>query len=368
MAVTLLQSLAARLRAVPGELRAFARAAAWSPIEGAALRLLAASNAHAGDGTASSRVLIVRHRDYAAGHADPSTEAVHLEYPLQAMGQPFSSFFWESLAGALFKGVPLWRRLREARARALVLSSYGVSKGSHPTPGALRAIRSSLGIPIVAIWWDTCTPGFLDSLKSVIDVADIHVIVDNPSFDLAAAPHIARHAGRFLILWPPCEASFYDLGLERDVSVSFSGQTSSYRADRAAIVEALRGANRAVVQASDSRAGQGSYTDYIRLLNRSRMAVNISASVDRDQLKARVIEILLSGAMLLESRNVQTASYFSEGQDYVAYESAEDLLEKVCYFEQRPAEREAIARAGREKARNLYSGGAFWRRVLERLQ
>ena len=87
-------------------------------------------------------------------------------------------------------------------------------------------------------------------------------------------------------------------------------------------------------------------------------------SVDRHQLKARVFETMLSGALLLEERNDQTARYFEDGVDYVSFGSEQELVDKIRYYLKNDERRAAIAESGRRKLREKFSGRQFWSRVL----
>jgi hypothetical protein len=360
--MTLFERARLRLRALVVPWLECARSLLWAPFESAALVLC---TARAGTlGAPDGPLLIARFRDYARGGTEPSTEAVHLERPLASAGIAYESFYWESLEGAWFKGLPLWRAAGGRPHRALVLSSYSPGRWDQPLPGALRVIRGQLGIPVVAIWWDTCSPSFAESVGPAIDLADVHVIADNPGFD---STRFGPAADRFLVLWPPCDPAYYRMELSRDIPVSFSGQVAAYRGARTRFVEKLRALPGAVVAVGAGRSTQPPYADYVALLNRSRIAVNFSWSVDRHQLKARVIETMLSGAMLLESRNPQTAAYFEDGRDYVSFDGPDEMLDRIRHFEDHPAERVAIAEAGRRKASERYSGQAFWQRVQDRL-
>jgi len=87
--------------------------------------------------------------------------------------------------------------------------------------------------------------------------------------------------------------------------------------------------------------------------------------VDRDQLKGRVFEIMMSGALLLESANEQIACYFEDGVDYVSFTTKEDLLDKIHYFLEHPDERLKIAENGRNKCIEKYTPQIFFDNILK---
>ncbi len=55
------------------------------------------------------------------------------------------------------------------------------------------------------------------------------------------------------------------------------------------------------------------------------------------------------------------------GEDYAAFSSKEELLDKIGYYLIHEDEREKIAASGKRKAMQLWNGEVFWGAVLDSL-
>ena len=69
------------------------------------------------------------------------------------------------------------------------------------------------------------------------------------------------------------------------------------------------------------------YADYINKIQSSKIGLSFPESVDCDQLKARVFEVALSGALLLDRKNKQTDYFFEDGSEYLSFTDAPELQE-----------------------------------------
>lgn len=94
----------------------------------------------------------------------------------------------------------------------------------------------------------------------------------------------------------------------------------------------------------------------------SKINLNISLRSIVNGIPLRCFEIMGSGGFLLTNYAGDFEHFFVEGEDYVAFESPEDMLEKVIYYLEHDEEREAIARSGYEK---ICAGHTFVHRVLD---
>lgn len=258
-----------------------------------------------------------------------------------------------------YSDLQLIRRCSEMRPDLLVLSSWGWSP-THPSLEAVRFVRNRLGIPVVTIWWDTCNNAFWPAIAPHIGDFDLHVVVDNPRSHCLDKSHSLFN--RFLLLWPPSDPDLFSFvdGQQRDTLVSFVGSANGYRAYRRDYLQYVSDQGIAGHFLCSDEEGRVSHADYANISRRSRMCVNFSFSIDAHQLKARVFEVMLSGALLLESENDQTSMLFTPMEDYVPFSSKEDLVNKIRYFQAHPDEMAAIAISGTRKAHDLYSGAAFW--------
>jgi spore maturation protein CgeB len=194
------------------------------------------------------------------------------------------------------------------------------------------------------------------------EMADVHVVVDNPARTYLDQDSI--FFDRFLVLWPPQDENLFRVSEIKDINVSFLGQISSYRSYRAELIRFLIDAGVDGYFSTRDRAQQVTHEQYADVYARSFMSINFSASVSCDQFKSRILEIMYSGAMLLESENDQISRYFTPFVHYVPFTDKDDLLDKIAYYEAHPQERDRIARAGHDKAREQYNARHFWESIF----
>jgi hypothetical protein len=110
-----------------------------------------------------------------------------------------------------------------------------------------------------------------------------------------------------------------------------------------------------------------SIEDYAATLRRSKIVLNFAKPVFEYpvfQCKGRTLEATLSGALLFEQANPETAHWFAPDVHYVPFDSERDLVSKVARLLLNGAQRLAIADAGRRHAEKNLSALAYWRRIL----
>ena len=217
------------------------------------------------------------------------------------------------------------------------------------------------------IWWDTCSNTFSKANLSKSDIFDLHVIMDNPQMDFESSEICEVTRKKLLSLFTPYNSNSLFLPLQKDIGYSFLGQISAYRNNRKEFIDFLKGHDGRGYLSTYDRNKQMSHEEMGQILGRSKIGINFAFSVDRNQLKGRVFEILFSGAMLLESENEQTASLFENGKDYVSFTTKEDMTEKVKYYLANDQERNRIAESGRNTAIEKYNGTIFWQTIFKRL-
>ena len=281
----------------------------------------------------------------------------------------YDTFYWEDYS--LFpKGD--WKLLNTCRAvqpDAIILSSYSPQNYKQPSVETIRILRKDWGIPIIAIWWDTCNNGFWESIQPVLSYVDVNVVMDNPLLNFIDKEKSESCYKRFLPLWTPFDPLIYfNEGFTRDINVSFLGQANGYRSHRMKYIQHLRRNNLPIYCSLVSQTKQLSRNKYVEILKKSKIVLNFSYSVDSHQLKARVFEAMLCGAMLMENESPQTRCYFTPGKDYVSFDSEDDLVDKIKYFLEHEDERLEIAARGELKARKYYNHTEFWGKVISKLK
>ena len=92
------------------------------------------------------------------------------------------------------------------------------------------------------------------------------------------------------------------------------------------------------------------YFDEMPLVFRkSRINLNISLRSILSGIPQRAFDIMGSGGFLLSNFQSDFLDDFIPGEDFVYYESPDDLLSKIDYYLAHEAEREAIASSGHDK-------------------
>lgn len=230
-----------------------------------------------------------------------------------------------------------------------------------PAPGTLKQMRDRLHIPTVALWWDSVN--HMAEAESFLPFVDLNVVVDSSS----AYREKTHQPEKYLPMWSPQDPGlFHNPGLSRDIDVSFAG-TMTGHPDRLAGISVLRQNGIDVYQAGGQRESALPPGEYARVHMRSRIALNFCYHPNgMAQLKGRVIEVTLCGAMLLETENAETARWFEPMVDYVPFTDEADLVEKARYFLAHESERAEIAARGHQKAKQKYSGEQFWKTLLGR--
>ncbi len=108
--------------------------------------------------------------------------------------------------------------------------------------------------------------------------------------------------------------------------------------------------------------------DYIREMplafKQSRINLNITMRSIKSGIPLRAFDIMGAGGFLLSNYQAGFLDYFVPGQDFVYYESKEDLLAKVDYYLSHDEERMAIARHGHGK---VAAGHTYRHRVRQML-
>jgi hypothetical protein len=317
---------------------------------------------------AKPQLLILRNNTYANKSNQLSTEVFHLDNTLKSSGlASFDILTYEELHLSPLSDFQLIKKCQELRPDAVILSSWWHTLKNHPSEHAIQFIRKKLNIPVVSIWWDTCSTSFGEALRPLMEVFDVHVVIDNPN--MFCLDKNSTYGDRFINLWPPQDAGlFHSQTGTRDVPVAFLGQISAYRSYRGEVLNHLLQNNIPGKFLTQNREAQVSHAEYANFMRNSKISLNFSQSVDCNQLKSRVFEIIFSGALLMESENEQTSKMFTPMKDYVSFQSKEDLAEKIRYYLNHEDELTQIAEQGLKTAFEKYNSNRFWELLLKKLK
>jgi hypothetical protein len=303
----------------------------------------------------------------------PATQSISVEIPIlydtlegyiAKEGGELFVYFWRPILIKFFPSLSFYLSAIKYKPTHIFLSSYTSRYHYMPSLSTLHRLKSR-GIEVQNIWWDTCSKKVEKAFLDIDPYVSRHIVLDNPcKYFLEKITEKLRaknSLNEILYLYYPLQ---YNRSLHsKDIDVVFLGQTGSYRSVRQKYLNYLQDMGRPIFTSKNFK-GPVTEVDYNRILLRSKIGINFSESVDSHQLKARVFELIKSGCLLIEQRNEQTAKYFTEGEDYVAFSSKEELLEKVMFYLDNESLREQIISAAYKKASQKYNGDMFWQSIL----
>lgn len=91
------------------------------------------------------------------------------------------------------------------------------------------------------------------------------------------------------------------------------------------------------------------YSEMPLVFQKSRINLNISLRSIKSGIPLRAFDIMGSGGFLLSNYQEDFLENFTPGEDFVCYESEQDLLQKIDYYLTHEDERQAIAKNGHDK-------------------
>lgn len=253
-----------------------------------------------------------------------------------------------------------FRRPAGVEQHALVCI-YDFNNQGNPPLHLLREAKAA-GTKIAYVWLDT---RILQHDHSYSDLADVNVMLDATEFDLPRA---------WPVFTPKNPAWFHDPGREnaewsRPIDVSVLGEMR-FLQQRKDLLPRLQQEQRLQIYAPGSSATcterRLSNEAYARVLQQSKISLALTKDRVR-QLKGRLLEIPLCGAMLLADTNPYLDRYFTPFREYVPFRDYDDLIDLCRHFLAHDDERAAIALAGSRKANRFYSAKVFWQSLFARL-
>jgi glycosyltransferase involved in cell wall biosynthesis len=313
-------------------------------------------------------ILLCRHR-FMNGFGEEA-DIVHpnsfylLDDSLAARGD-LELFDWDSGRRLIGNQAEFFEKVLRKQPDVVIFYCYSFSLYTAPVLSLIRKLRNKTSTKFIAIWEDTVNDGFMeDVILPTIPFFDLHVINENPLFitNCEKLPLVQR--SKILVLYGAYSSKQFKPTEERSIDVTFSGRVAGYRSQRKEYLLYLMECNIAgFISVFENNLFLSMEENY-KILGKSKIGLNFSFSVNNHQLKGRVFEVMLSGAMLLESENPQTASLFEEGKDYVSFGSKEDMVDKIRYYLKNDAERVRIAENGRRKVIECYNLQIYWDKVF----
>jgi hypothetical protein len=220
-----------------------------------------------------------------------------------------------------------------------------------PTTAAFQAMN---GTPIAAIWWDSTKGARRDIPGTVVNILP----------DGNQASTTFRNP---LPLWSPEDSTLYNMDIEKkDLAITYVG-SRGHKVIGREDVEFLRRNRVPLLTVGGQREDKLPADLYANYIKRSRISLNWTRDMPwlQHQLKGRVFEITMCGAMLLETEGDQTPHYLTPGTEYVPFSSQNDLLDKVTYYLSHEEERAAIALAGHHRTTTCWNETNWWTQVFD---
>ena len=95
------------------------------------------------------------------------------------------------------------------------------------------------------------------------------------------------------------------------------------------------------------------YEEIYKVYKSSKINLNITFKRIAEGISLRALDIMGAGGFLLSNYQPELVQYFEPGVECVVYDSLEDAYAKANYYLLHEDERQSIAAAGRERARQF---------------
>lgn len=163
-----------------------------------------------------------------------------------------------------------------------------------------------------------------------------------------------------LTLWQPVDEAFYEIPKTKDIMFGFAGGAGSKHRQEA--IAKLRAKAGLVV--AERYEAWGTYNKFSEFMLRCKVTINFpeTGSSKAYHLKNRVIEAGFAGCVLFEKKNPITPMYFKPNEDYLEYETIEEV---IGMLERPEPSWEGIAENLQRKALNQYGAEKFWGNIFD---
>lgn len=111
------------------------------------------------------------------------------------------------------------------------------------------------------------------------------------------------------------------------------------------------------------------YSQLSELYRSARIGLNVSRDDHLQDANLRCFEVMAGGALLLTPIPSELCDLgLEEGEHFVGFQSEEELLDSISYYLQHDAEREEIARRGRDVTLSRFTYDRWAERLIDRIQ
>lgn len=122
--------------------------------------------------------------------------------------------------------------------------------------------------------------------------------------------------------------------------------------------------NNAIIPNATNMGAVDYYSEMPYVFANSKINLNISLRSIQSGIPLRAMDIMGAGGFLLTNFQADFLDYFIPDEDFVYYESEEDLIEKVNYYLSHEKERLEIAHNGHEKVKKNHSFEKFFEHIF----
>jgi hypothetical protein len=215
------------------------------------------------------------------------------------------------------------------------------------------------GATIGFIWYDAAVyPHLVNEMSQYA----YNIILDNMFFT-------GDMPEKNLCIWTPFDIQTKSPEYARDIDVCFLGSVDCQQREEA--LRFLYSKNIPVFHVGSTPWNKVHYDNWCYFMRRAKISLNFSHTRffkdSSSQMKGRIFESMLCGAMVIENTNEQTPVFFEPDQDMVFYTTHEDLLKKIEYYLENEDERLNIAKNGYTKCIEKYTLSQWWKIVLNKL-
>jgi hypothetical protein len=117
------------------------------------------------------------------------------------------------------------------------------------------------------------------------------------------------------------------------------------------------------------RDNESPFTHFNAFLSMCKVGLNVATTGGHagKHVKARTLELAAMGCLVLETAGSPLGDWFTEGEDFLAYQTPDDAADKIRWAQAHPREAAVIAESMRRKVTVQHSHAAFWSQVMERI-
>lgn len=239
----------------------------------------------------------------------------------------------------------------------IVYSYYGCDYSKNPQLATIAQIKEYFPhIKQVHFWWDASHPCIQQQVKDLAQFTDLQVNIDGTD--------ISRLADNTFFAGCPQSPRLFHKD-KQDINISFIGKTEHYQ-DRCHYLGYLSEHGFDINIAGGRTQQNLSQEEYARQIRQSKININFGRTPHGwVQVKGRIWEILQSETLLLEMENPLLQQYLTPGQDYIEFNSPEDLMTKAEYYLTHEDERQNIIVSAKKKLEQYYNYKVLWNKINE---